>query len=580
MRRSRLTTAAFLGLPLLLGLVVRLWGIGFAPTSPRARPDEDIFIQRAFASIIESPGIETLRSGWPEGFFRVQYYLLRLEQGVLGLIGGHPVNLGCLYALNPGAVELPARLFSAFCDLLTCVLVGLMVRRLAPPRVRPYALAVGILAYACNYLAVRDAHFGVSDATLLLGVALTLYFALRAVLDDPRFLVVAGAAAGVAFGIKYSAAALVVPCLVAVAGAILRFPRKGRTLAIAGIAVGAALLALGLTSPTLAAHPGELLRSLLAHRTRYDSSVLEQTMDRNWVPVPGWRFYLLEDLPAAFGIPGLILATVGLGLLVVENPWPGAILIGSSLATLSTFVGLQMLFTRYAAPMLPPLAVGLGFLLLRLFEQLLERAPRGLAWLTFALLLALAMGPPLLTSLQFDRLLARPSTYDVASRWLLKQGPNRHAVAQGWYAQVQLLDPVSEEACAAELPAWLNPGVPTMPEVGSNWPAAIEAGEIGWVFIAEEAVNKYVFDLAGWERADYVAVGRIALPCDRPAGPLEEHLPLDDGCFEVAAVISPGNLPCSSTMDVFDYFPAPFTGFAGWRMLGPRIEILKNICKP
>jgi hypothetical protein len=578
--RSRLTTALLIGLPLLLGLVVRVWGIGFAPSSPRARPDEDIFIQHAFETIIERPGLEILRSGWPEGFFRIDYYLMRLQQLVLLVLSGHPVNMGCLYALNPGAVELPGRLFSAFIDLLTCVVVGLMARRLAPPQVRRFAFPVGALVYGCNYLAVRDAHFGVSDATLVFGFALTLYFAIRAVLDDPRFLMATGAMAGVTFGIKYSAAALLAPCLVAGIGAVIRFPQRKRTLLICAIAVGAALIGLAITSPTIATHPRELVRSLLVHRFRYQESVADQTMDRNWEPIPWWKFYFLEDLPVAFGVPGLILAALGLGLLLLENPWGGGILLSGGLATLSTLAGLQMLFSRYAAPLLPALATGLAFLLLKSLALLLQRAPRELAWSAFAALLVVAVAPPLWTSLQLDRLLARPSTYEIASRWLLFKGPERHAMAQGWYAQVQLLDPASEQACAFEVPSWLNPGVPTMPEAGSHWPVAIEAGEIGWIFIAHEAVNKYVFDLAGWEHADYVAVGRIALPCDRPAGPYEEHVPIDDGCFEVAAVVSPGDIACSSTMDVFDYFAAPFSGFESWQRMGPRIEILKNVCKP
>jgi hypothetical protein len=576
----RLIALTFVALALGLGLFVRVYGIGFAPSSPRARPDEDIFIQRAFEAIIESPGTTILRSGWPEGFFRIEYALLGLEHRVLELVDGQPVNMGCLYALNPGAVELPGRLFSAFCDLLTCILIGLMVRRLAPEKLRLFAFPIGLVAYAFNYLAVRDAHFGVSDATLLAAFTLSLYFAQRAVLDEPSFLLAAAAAAGAAVGVKYSAVALIIPLLVASVGVFVRSSRKRRVLALWVGAAAVGLVTLVLVSPTIARHPIEFVHSLMLHRFRYDSSVLEQTMDRSWDPIPWWKFYLYDDLPAAFGIPGLVLAVLGLGWLAAEYPWPGAILFGSSLATVTTLFGLQMLFSRYAAPLLPPLAVGLGYALVRTLSLLLGRVPRALALLAFGGLTAAAVVPPLLTSLQFGRLLARPSTYEIASRWLLHQGPERRAVAQGWYAQIQLLDPDSEKACAAVVPAWLNPGVPMMPEVGSHWDVAVQAGNIGWVFIAHEAVNKYVFDLAGWEHADYVAVGRIALPCDRPAGPFEERLPLDDGCFEVAAVISPGDLACSSKMDIFDYFAAPFIGFEGWQRMGPRIEILKNICKP
>jgi hypothetical protein len=572
-------SAALIALALLTGLFVRLWGIGFAPTSPRARPDEEIFIQKAFERIVEPQGLSILRSGWPEGFFRIHYNLMRFEAAVLGLLWGEPVNMGCLYVLNPGAVELPSRLFSALCDLMTCVVIGLIVARLVPAANRRRALLLGILAYGCNYLSIRDAHFGVSDATLILCIALCLYYALHAALDRPTYLIAAGAAAGAGLGVKYSAVALAAPCLIAAAVALKRFPRRDRTLVICALAVLAAALALFFMSPSTM-HLHELGRSLMAHRFRYGEEVRDQAMDSSMAPVGWWRFYFLEDLPAAFGVPGLILATVGLLAVLLTNPAAGGILLGSALATVSTLVGLQMLFTRYAAPMVPPLAVGLGYLLTQSIERLSELLPRRIAWPAFAVLLALALAPPLWTSLQFDRLLARPTTYDLASRWLLSKGTNVRAVSQGWYAQVQLLEPESEAACAAVVPPWLNPGVPEMPERGSHWPVAIEAGEMGWIFITNDGMNKYVFDLDEWEHADYVAVGRILLPCGKEAGPLQEHLPLDDGCFETVQLISPGKPSCTSKMDMFDYFAAPFSGFEGWESLGPRIEILKNLCKP
>jgi hypothetical protein len=437
---------------LALGLLIRVWGIDFAPTSPRARPDEDIFIQNALSMPawmklgadepgLDRPGLDILRSGWPEGFFRLHYYLIRLEQFVLDLLAGRKINMACLYALNPGAVELPGRLFSALCDLLTCLLVGVTVRTLAPRNLRRAGWWMGALAYSFNYLAVRDAHFGVSDATLVFLFTLSLYFAVRAVLEDSRFLPAAGAAAGVAFGVKYSAVALLLPCLIAWLGALSRSPGRRRTLVLGAASFGVALAALALTSPTIFWHPTELLGSLMVHRFRYDRTALDLSMDQNWEPVSWWKFYLLEDLPAAFGVPGLILAVLGLGLLVAQIPWAGVVLISSGLATFSTLFGLQMLFTRYGAPLIPPLAIALGYLLVATLGLLLQRLPRAAAAVAFGGPLALAVGPPLWTSLQFDRLLACPSTYDIATRWLVRQGASKRTVAQGWYAQVQLLDP-------------------------------------------------------------------------------------------------------------------------------------------
>jgi len=571
-------TRLWSALALLTAAFVRLWGIHFASTNPRARPDEETFIPRAFQMFQDSKGIEILRTGWPEGFFRVHHFLLRLEGAVIHLLWGRPVNLACLYALNPGAVELPARLFSAFCDLLTCLLVGATLSRLSARHLRHVALPLGILLYGCNYLAARDAHFGVSDSMLVLCFAACLYFAIRAALDHPAFLILAGAAAGTGFGIKWAAAPLAAPCLLAALWALVRFSGRGRTLVFCLLAGSAAVATLLFMSPALAGHVDELIRSLNIHRFRYTPASRAHLMDPAWVPVPWWKFYLFEVLPAAFGTFGLIVALLGSLLLLLLDPVAGTILLSCVIAVLATLNGLEMLFVRYVAPLVPILAVGLGFLLVRLWRLVSELMPRRAGVALFSFLVTLAVVPPLWTNLQLDHLLAQPDTRDAASRWLLAQGPQTRSVTQGWYSQIQLLDPASEEACAAEIPSWLNPGVPLMPEVGSRWPSEIAHGESGYSFIADEAINNYVFHSPGREKADYVVDGRILMPCGR-LGPLERHPPLDQSCYQLVQTFSPGDLSCEGKMDVFDMLLVPFTGFGGWQMPGPRVEIYKNLCK-
>jgi hypothetical protein len=566
------------GLALLLAAFLRLWGIGFAPTYPGARPDEETFIPRAFEMFQGSRGAEILRTGWPEGFFRIYHYLMRLQGAVLHVLWGRPVNLACLYALNPGAVELPARLFAAFSDLLTCVVVGAIVRRLAPKDLRHVAMPLGILVYGCNYLAARDAHFGVSDATLVLCFALCLYFALRAALDHPAFLILAGAAAGAGFGVKYAAAPLAAPCLVAALAALFRFRGRARTLLFCILAGGATVAALLVMSPRIAGHFDELVRSLNAHRFRYTSIGRAHIMDPSWVPMPWWKFYLFEDLPGVFGVPGLMVSVTGLLALVILNPIAGSILLSCMLATIATLNGLEMLFVRYAAPLVVPLAVGLGYVLVEIWRLLSELAPRRVGIPAFALLIGLVILSPFATSVQFDALMARPDTRDAASRWLLSQGPEVHAVTEGWYAEIQLLDPLSAQACASEVPPWLQPGVPTMPEAGSRWPAAIAMGDRGLAFIADEAINNCMFHSPGREKADYVAAGRIVLPCGK-LGAQEKRPPLDESCFQLVQTFSPGTPACDSKMDIFDLLLAPFTGFAGWQMAGPEMRLYKNLCK-
>jgi hypothetical protein len=182
---------------LLFAAAIRIYGIHFGPTAPRARPDEEIIITRGFDLADGGDHAEEIfGSGWPEGIFRLARLSVSAEATVLSAIFRQRVNPACLYAFNPGAIELPLRLVSAFADVLSCLLGALMVRSLSRKGDETVALLAGALAFGCNYLLVRDAHFAVSDALLTFFCTLCLYFGLRAAKEGPRFLPLVAAAAG------------------------------------------------------------------------------------------------------------------------------------------------------------------------------------------------------------------------------------------------------------------------------------------------------------------------------------------------------------------------------------------------
>jgi hypothetical protein len=572
--------------PLLLIYVcaacLRLWGIYFSPTTPHARPDEDTFITTAFAAIVQPQGEAILATGWPEGFFRIEYALLRIEERVINWAWGQAVNLGCLYALNPGAVELPGRLFSVACDLLTIWLVGNMVSVLVVPEERARARATGMLVYGCNYLAVRDSHFGVSDSAITLCVAASLYFAIRTAKGGPAFLLAAIAIAFVGFGVKYSAVVMVPSCLVAISIALVRFKSRRRTAIIVVMALTGGVVLLAVISPAIVNHPAAMVAGLSTHLDRYNLSSLGKAMDNTSLPSNSLSFYVLHVLPASFGGCGAVLAAFGLALAVASDFSAGAILVASVFGALAILAGVTLTFVRYAALSLPALAVSLSYLLVLATTAMMSRLSKPTAIVGSTLLTVLAVAPPLRTAIQFDHLMAQPDTRDLASGWLLDKGATVRVLSEGWEAQVYLLDFSSELACMNLIPPWLNPGVPVMPsedDVPSTWELLAAINDSGWVFITADARSRYIANHEGLLLADYVAVSRIRLPCGRSGGPLETPISMDNGCFISSMSFSPGEPACSSTVDVFDYFAAPFTGFEGWERPGPQIEIFENVCK-
>jgi hypothetical protein len=519
---------------------------------------------------------EALVSGWPLGYFRIVHVLQVLETGVLRLIWGQPVHLACLYAVHPMAVQLWPRVFSALIDVAGCLFVGLTVRRLVPESQRALALPLGILALGCNYLAARNAHFAVSDATLLFTFCVAGYASVRAVLDGPQYLPLLAMATGAGFGVKYAAAPLAATCSVALLCCLMRFNDRRRSTVYWGLfSVVAAALAFQLTSPGALIRFPELWRSVTGHADRYSDAARLYLLDSDFTIGAGWKFHLLRNLPTAFGWPGFLLSIAGLGLCFRRDRYAGLVVTTTAVASFVMLFSIRTLFVRYAGPVLPSLAVGLGLLLTLTIGEIAQRLPRSRAIPAVVLLLLAVFALPLRLIAQFDHLLSQPDTRDQATAWLLEhQGP---AVTLGAFAATQILDPGMAAACKPVVPPFLWREIPTLPPMESDWPPFVGAGLGFWGAVSHNSLENCIYNSPPREKAAFVVTGRGVLPCGKP-GRTEDYPPLDPACFQLATVFSPGSPECGGYLDLFDAMWLPYWGFGGWQHPGPRIEIYKNLC--
>ena len=586
-RTARLAKLAA-GAALALAGALRLWGLAFMRTSPRGRPDEEYFLERGFRYVSQTNAVEVGRKmlidGWPEGWPRIIGALQKLEAAILGLVSGRSVNLGCLYALNPVAVELAPRLFSATLGTAACWLVGLTVRRIVDPDSRVWALPVGTLALGLNYLAGRDAHFAVSDATLIFFIAVCLYSLVRAVGGSPSWLLLAGAAAGGGFGVKYAAASLGLPCLIGGVGCLVQ--SRGSRIRVGLFGVGALVLGIGalwLLSPRAVTNFPLTWQSVMGHHDRYvDARSSGYLLDPEAPLVPGWRFHLTTTLPTAFGWVGFAAALAGLAAAWRRDRWAAAVVAGNALGAFALVAPISLLFVRYASPMLPSLATALGVLLVSAAPWARRHvgAKAGTAG-AFALA-GVVLLPPGLRLVAFDRLMARPDSRDLATEWVLARGPGTTLIGEGQWAQVQSIEAGAQAACHPLVPTWLDRQVPVLPDnfrQPRDWNRMVTSGEAGWESIAHEAL----FD--DWcERAPplatttYVSQGRASLPCGKPGKAAFLHQ-LDPACFKPVMTFEPGPLACDDYVDLFDSFYVPYDGFSATKYPGPTTEIFQNVCQ-
>ena len=574
MRRLRLTPVQLLALVgIAVAVATRLWGLAFGAHVPLARPDEEIFLLSGYSYFGTPAAAGTLGvTGWPMGFVRVVYLVERLERLLYRTPSGAGANLGCLYLYRPAAIYLGVRLVSAAADLLTCLVVGFTARRLARRDAAQLAFGFGVLAYAVNYLAGREAHNGMMNSALALGIALSTLACVRAVQDSPWWLAAGGILAGASFGIKYSAAPLLLVCLAAGVGALRLRDRPGRTWAIGLLTIGAAIGGLWLSSPEIFTNLEPFQKGLLSAVGRYSPS-FNGMLDLSYHHDPGWKFHLFTNLPIAFGWVGYLLAIAGLALALRDRGWEAAPVVAMALGCAIMLAPVTQLFVRYAVPILPALAVGLALAVTRLSMLVHERVEGRLAAAVFSALAVLAFGPALVRLVQYDHLLSQPDTRELAGQWLLEHGGTGASI--GYYQRVPLAEPSWEQACAGKIPAWAaTTRLPETPDHGPPfWRDLIDKEPDSLAQMTLDAAFKGN-DLSA---ADYIFWPAPSVMCGKQ-GRIEGAEPSGQ-CFQFVDTISPGTAACHDLFDMFDSFFVPYAAFDGVVRPGPRVEIFKNLCK-
>lgn len=387
--------------------ILRYWGLGHG--IPYAvNVDEPEIVERA---------LNMMRSGSlnPHGFFDYPGLSIYLQFAVsvvhflAGAITGHWNSLG--------QVTIPSfywwgRAFTATVGVATVFVLFLAAMRWGN---RHALLAGGLLAVMP--LHVTYSHYVLTDTPLGFFTAVTLLLSLVAhERNTTRAFVWAGAAAGFAASVKYNGGIAILMPIVAILMA--RPDRSSKVVRI--LLVGAAsLVAFLATAPyTVLDLPG-FLNGFGRLAGEYRNNVVAE---------PVWLLYI-KHLRLTFGMPALVLAIAGIVIAAVRSfAGPGrprwAIPLVFTVVYFFMIAHQNIVFARYLLPIVPLLCLfaacavvsGVGFL--RRFD--VARAPRTalVAVLTVAALL-----PPAIQAVQFDRMIARRGTTDMAYEWIVANMP-------------------------------------------------------------------------------------------------------------------------------------------------------------
>jgi hypothetical protein len=257
-------------------------------------------------------------------------------------------------------LHLLARWLSVLCGIATVLLVFLWVRRIASS----WAAFIASLLLATFPMHVQHSHFATVDVPLTLLTTLSLYLASSA--ETGRRFLLAAFVAGLATAVKYSVAPALWLTLVILWGRQTSW--FNAVVRIAGItaAMGLGFL-LGCPYSVLAFQEfwRDFYWETFVHSRIGHGYVFAETGNGHW-------FHLTVNLPAAVGVPAVLLALAG--ILPFGSPKPNegddprfthyASRIATVVFALAYFIPLgfaQVRFARYLMPLLPVLALWAGW---------------------------------------------------------------------------------------------------------------------------------------------------------------------------------------------------------------------------
>lgn len=584
---------------LALAAVLRFVGIGFAPSTPWGRPDEEIFADVALR-LFSTADPHSAETGWPELWFRAHYWVQAAMRAIWSARYGADPNLGCVLVVDPSRMIVPVRIVTATLSVGTVWLVMRLARRVGPRWLSPTQNeAISLLAglfYAVDVLVMRDAHFAVSDQVLLFFLVWMFLAAARG-LEEGRLVDFAscGLALGFAIGTKWTGLAFGIVPVVALVARFRRFGAHPTNVAALLAGTGATVFAFLVTNPTFITSAQPFLDGIAGQMLRYDPNAPQVFTIFERAPIElGLTRHLRVSIPFGFGYP---LTLVGvLGTLASVTIWRKRARPATWLVAFFTLffhvvvVGrTTMYFARYSLPVHPGLAVSAALAVVMFAERVAAwraRSPEALRPLAMRVTLGLAALlalEPTYRSIELDYFLTFPETRELAMRFIREHAGDAPVDVSGNYSRPYAVPPRLLDRCEQALPEpmrrWrMRLGtVPDPAGVVGTRPAS-------WPGEADAAIMNTLHRPIFHRSAEWLIVTVPYLPCDQPTNPYGVmEIP---ACMTQVAEFVPTGVRCDAVFDDQDHIYTPLWGWewsallpsAGEARIGPRVRVYHDDC--
>ena len=405
-----------LALILIAGFALRLWNIDYGLPFVYSIDEGSHFTSRAVEMFWQD-----LDPGYyqnPSAYTYLVYVALRAMYGPLGFLFDLPYgNVTDQFDKNPTEIWIAARTLAAALGIAGVAATYWAARRLWG--VREGLVAAALLAFA--FLPVAYSRVAVTDVGALMGVALSLAFAVRAyegraIAGRGRLLdfALAGAAAGLAVAFKYTAGLALLPVAIAAIAVLVR-RRADAVRVIGGFALACVLA--GVVFVVLNPY---LFGSLDA----WWSDLRDQAQVAADQPKPGQESggvsYYLDSLTWGLGWAAALAALAGAALELRRDLVRGLMLIAVPLALFVYLSTQSRYFGRWLLPAYPALAMLAAAALTQLSSLVPARRWRAVALGGMA---ALVLIQPLAADVRSAQVLGRDDTRQQARDWIEARYP-------------------------------------------------------------------------------------------------------------------------------------------------------------
>lgn len=541
-----------LALIVAVALLLRLWGLGFGLPHVLARPDE-LFVFGIVMRILggdpnprmfDYPGVYIY---FATGLFALYYLWGRLT----GRFADHAAFADTfrdgwepLFLVVRGATAVMGALTVAAVHAIAAPLFG----RVAA------VLASAFLAVA--FLHVRDSHYATTDVPLTLFVTCAVLAALRVYRTRSRREAwLAGVAAGLAIGIKYNAAPVVL-ALAAVevvhAWSLRRdWRRIWRETHLWRMAFAALAVFLA-TSPYLVLDYTNAMRQLESLAGQASVGMTPPEMLGS-----GWKHHLPFSLRHGLGLPLLAAGLAGLVWMAARQP-ALALILGVFPVTYYVAAGAGYnVFVRYMVPVVPFLCLFAGYVAAEIATLTAARlggvSPRRVGRLRAVVAVALGAAiaaPTAWSTIQFDRLLARTDSRVIAAEWIHANVPPGSAIymSGNLYGHPQVERPAG-----------------TYQMFGYDWRAS--------TFTHRDRSSGTLEERHVTRLPDFIVVQRSAIPYSHIPEPVTRLLP---EAYDLAHTIRAANLAIANPYDIQDGFYLAYGRYNGVQRPGPNFEIYRR----